>query len=118
MKRGLRIAGGVVAALAGIAATCGALYAMILWASNGPGSAFDRIEVGDSRERVVEVLGAPAEETAEFRLAQREGHEQAYAEARASGAETWLLYHGPIDVTYAVGLDADGRVVYKAGGGT
>jgi len=77
-----------------------------------------KVRVGDTRERVLELMGPPREESLEFRLGQETGYQEQYAEAAASGASVWLIYEAGIDVVYAVGLGADGRVVYKAAGGT
>ncbi len=78
---------------------------------------WDQVHFGHSREAVLELLGDPAEETVEFRLGPRKGHEQIYADAEKSGAQVWLVYHGGLDLTYAIGLDKDDRVVFKARGG-
>lgn len=77
-----------------------------------------KVRVGDTRERVLELMGRPREESGQFRLGQEVGFERQYTEAAASGASVWLIYEAGIDVVYAVGLDADDRVVYKAVGGT
>ena len=78
---------------------------------------WDQVHFGHSREAVLELLGEPAEETAAFRLGPRKGHEQIYADAEKSGAVVWLIYHRGPDLTYAIGLAADDRVVFKARGG-
>ena len=75
------------------------------------------VRVGDTRERVLELMGHPREESREFRLGQEGGFQEQYTEAAASGASVWLIYEAGIDVVYAIGLDADDRVVYKAVGG-
>ena len=84
------------------------------WAYPG----WHKVRVGDTRQRVLELMGRPREESGEFRLGQETGHQKQYAEAAASGASVWLIYEAGIDVVFAIGLDADDRVVYKAVGGT
>jgi len=114
MRKAL-IASLVVAAVVAVAGA----YLLQHWVtglSAYPG--WHKVRVGDTRERVLELMGRPREESREFRLGQEGGFEKQYAEAAASGASVWLIYEAGIDVVYAIGLDANDRVVYKAVGGT
>lgn len=104
--------------LAGLVAI--AVLAYLLW-QHYTGSVeypeWDQVHFGHSREAVLELLGEPAEETVEFPLGPRKGHEQIYAEAEKSRAVVWLIYHRGSNASYAIGLAADDRVVFKARGG-
>ena len=81
--------------LAGLAAIV--VLAYLLW-QHHTGSVespnWDQVHFGHSREAVLELMGEPAEETVEFRLGPRKGHEQIYADAEKSRAVVWLIYHG------------------------
>jgi len=104
--------------LAGLAAIV--VLAYLLWQRYTDGVEYpewDQVHFGHSREAVLELMGEPAEETVEFRLGPRKGHEQIYADAEKSLAVVWLIYHGGPNVSYAIGLAADDRVVFKARGG-
>ena len=104
--------------LAGLAAIV--VLAYLVWQHYTGGVEYpewDQVHFGHSREAVLERMGEPAEETVEFRLGPRKGHEQIYADAEKSGAVVWLIYHGGPRLTCVIGLDKDGRVVFKARGG-
>ncbi len=71
-----------------------------------------------SRERVVELLGPPSEQSSEFHLGQSQGFEREYEMARNSNSSHYLFWNRGIDVVYAVGFDSKDKVTIKAVGGT
>jgi hypothetical protein len=79
---------------------------------------FSRVHVDMSEEAVLDLFGTPDEAGTEFHLSQREAFEAVYESALQSGASRWLFWHRAVDLTYAVGFDAGGRVRFKAVGGT
>ena len=79
---------------------------------------FKTIASGAPRDRVVELLGRPDEESAKFRLGQREGYEREYELAENSDSHYYLIWYKGIDVVYAVGFDREDRVTIRAVGGT
>lgn len=99
-----------------------ASVALILLALEGCSPRFDwrfsRVHIDMSEEAVLDLLGPPDEAGTEFHLSQREAFEAVYESAHQSGASRWLFWHRALDLTYAVGFDAGGRVRFKAVGGT
>jgi len=113
MKKG-RIAR-TVFLLVGLAVIVGLAY--LVWQRYAGGAQYpnwDKVHFGHSRQHVLELMGEPAEETAAFPLSSAKDR----AEAKERGVQVWLIYHGGIDQTYAIGLAKDDRVVFKARGGT
>ena len=113
MKKG-RIARAVFL-LVGLAVIAGLAY--LVWQRYAGGTDhpnWDKVHFGHSREQVVELLGEPDEETAAFPLSSAKDR----AEAEERGVQVWLIYRRGPGVTYAIGLAKDGRVVFKARGGT
>jgi len=91
-----------------------AVLAYLVWQRHRGGAEYpnwDNVHFGHSRQHVVELLGEPSDETAEFPL----GGGEERAEAEKSGAVTWLIYRRG-HATYVIGLAKDGRVVYKPHG--
>ena len=82
------------------------------------GPRFKTIAPGLPRERVVALLGRPDEESAEFRLGQREGFEREYELADSSDSRYYLIWYKGIDVVYTIGFDSEDKVTIKAVGGT
>lgn len=78
---------------------------------------FDALEAGMTRAEVHSRLGEPVREDIEFRLGQFEGNEKEYAKAARSKA-AYYLFWTDFDWTFAVGFDAQDRVVVTASGGT
>ena len=79
---------------------------------------YKTIESGMSRERVIELLGRPHEQSSEFHLGQAQGFEPEYERARNSDSRYYLFWNKGIDVVYAVGFDSEDKVTIKAVGGT
>jgi uncharacterized protein YxeA len=85
--------------------------------------AYNKIEIGDTRQQVIDIMGEPNNESTEFHLWQERGYEKEYAEAEESNATTWLYYLLEPDLMgsrqiAAIGLDSNDIVVYKAKGGS
>jgi len=95
----------------------GAIY---LYSTGGPRFFFNyhRIEPGDSKHSVIEMLGQPDEQNTIFRLGQQKGYESEYEKSNASGSKYYLFWNKGIDVIYSVGFDGNDRVTFKAYGGT
>jgi len=113
MKKGS--IGRIVFLLVGLAVI--AVLAYLVWQRYAGGTDhpnWDKVHFGHSREQVVELMGQPAEETAAFPLSSAKDR----AEAEERGVQAWLIYRRGPGVTYAIGLAKDGRVVFKARGGT
>lgn len=101
--------------LVGLAVIAGLAY--LVWQRYAGGTDhpnWDKVHFGHSREQVVELMGEPTEETAAFPLSSAKDR----AEAEERGVQGWLIYRRGPGVTYAIGLAKDGRVAYKARGGT
>jgi hypothetical protein len=79
---------------------------------------YTSVKPGMAEVEVTRRLGEPNEKTQEFRLGQRRGFERQYQAAASSGSHHYLLWHKFVDVTYAVGIDDQGRATMKAAGGT
>ena len=79
---------------------------------------FKTIAPGLPREQVVALLGRPDEESAEFRLGQREGFEREYELAENTDSRYYLIWHRGIDLVHVVGFDSEDRATIKAVGGT
>jgi hypothetical protein len=79
---------------------------------------FSGLPNGQSKEQVVEVLGQPARESEVFELPQPEGFESMFAQAKNSGASSFLYWDTGVDEVAVVGLNEHGRVVFKCRAGT
>jgi len=79
---------------------------------------FSTAAIGDNKTEVIDRLGKPDDFDADFRLGQLEGHEDAYEQARKSGATQFLFWIKGIDVVFAVGFDENDKVVLAEYGGT
>ncbi len=92
-----------------------AIYYVWQWRTQGPAARLANVQLGDARERVVDLMGPPEAETRSFPLP---ADKPLAADAEKVDAETWLLWAGGMGVKCVVGLAADGTVVYKANTGT
>lgn len=81
-------------------------------------SRFEAIRSGMTGVQAVDLLGPPDRRGDRFELSQEAGYESEYVRARASGAVEWLAWSVGIDLTYTVGIDADGLVCMVSHGGT
>jgi hypothetical protein len=79
---------------------------------------FESVQIGDPEAKALSILGEPALKEKEFRLGQMEGFEDAYARAKASDSEYYLLWLKGIDVVFSVGINNEGKVSAKGAGGT
>ena len=79
---------------------------------------YHRISIGDSKDRVVELLGAPHTMSDKFYLGQKEGYESDYVAANSSDSVKYLVWYKNISVVYSIGFDSHNRVTFKAHGGT
>ena len=79
---------------------------------------FGSVEPGMSRAEVIELLGQPDQETAEFRLGQREGFEHEYERADRSDSTRYLLWYKGMDLVFTIGFDDHGKVTMTACGNT
>jgi hypothetical protein len=80
--------------------------------------AFRSLKVGMLFAEVVRVMGTPKEQSTDFHLGQHEGFEAEYERASRSGAAYYLFWENGIDYVYAVGFDAQDRLILIASGGT
>jgi hypothetical protein len=81
-------------------------------------SKLDAVQLGSLESEAFGALGPPRDSGPQFHLSQRAGFEKEYREASASGSvryHSWLI---GIDTTCTIGINAQGRVAYKACGGT
>ena len=81
---------------------------------------FATIKTGDSKTKVIELLGKPEWEDKEFRLGQREGFEEAYKRAENSGSDHYIFWRSKSwsTIVYSVGLNKDKKVTIVESGGT
>jgi hypothetical protein len=79
---------------------------------------FAQLELGVTRENVLASLGKPQRDEATLHLPQAQGYESQYERAKAIGATTFLYWETGVDEVAVVGLDANGRVVFKCIAGT
>lgn len=79
---------------------------------------FKAIRPGMNRQEVVRLMGQPRSQSTEFYLSQYNGFEKEYERARKNSSEYYLIWHGGIDITYAVGFDTNDMVTMKACGGS
>jgi hypothetical protein len=79
---------------------------------------FESVQPGMGKAEVLSRMGNPRDESATFRLGQRNGYEHEYHRAAASDSKRWLFWYNGIDVVYAVGFDTNNVVTMKASGGT
>jgi len=79
---------------------------------------FRSIRSGMTKEKVLERMGEPKEESRNFPLSQYNGFEDEYKRAEASGSAYYLFWHGGIDITYAVGFNSNNLMTIKVSGGT
>ena len=93
-----------------------AVLAVLVWMQQtgreGPDN-WDDVHFGHAREKVIELLGQPDDETDTFPLPQ---HETIADEAAKAGAKAWLIYRTRFGPTCVVGLGNGDRVVFKARG--
>jgi hypothetical protein len=82
------------------------------------GEKFALVQIGDSENRVLSLLGSPDSKEKKFRIGQREGFEEAYARAAASDSKYYLLWFRGFDVVFTVGFNDKGQVTVKESGGT
>jgi hypothetical protein len=85
---------------------------------DGFSSRFANVQQGQARAQVIGALGTPARESAVFALPQRKGYEPLFEQAVQSHSSTFLYWDTGVDAVAVVGLDADGRVVFKCRTGT
>ncbi len=113
-KKRITTAGIVVRVVIIVALAIG-IYFVWQWRTAGPLAQLGKIQQGDDRDRVVDLLGPPDAESDTFPLPQ----DTAMAEqAEKVPAKTWLLYEGGMGIKCVVGLDGAGMVVFKANTGT
>ena len=79
---------------------------------------YHRIGIGDSKDRVVDLLGVPNTNSVEFYLGQNVGYESKYSAAKKSNSVEYLIWNKGIDVVYSIGFDLNDKVTFKAYGGT
>ena len=79
---------------------------------------YHRIDIGDSKERVVELLGRPDSKSLEFYLAQKQGYEAEYSAAKKTNSIEYLVWNKGIDLVYSIGFDPNEKVTINAHGGT
>ena len=80
---------------------------------------FENIQRGDSKAKVLVLLGEPAHErSSTFRLGQKEGFEEKYERAKKSNASYYLLWFKGADIVFAVGFNDLDEVVVAESGGT
>jgi hypothetical protein len=79
---------------------------------------FEKIHLGESKTKVIALLGEPHEQSLEFRLGQEKGFEEAYKRARKSNASYYLFWFRGTDVVFAVGFNDKDEVVTAESGGT
>jgi len=105
------------------------IYFVWQWRTAGPVAQLGKIQRGDDRDRVVDLLGPPDAESDAFPLPQaktlagqaEEVPPQAKTlagQAEEVPAKTWLLYEGGMGVKCVVGLDGAGNVVFTGNTGT
>jgi hypothetical protein len=80
--------------------------------------AYAGIAIGQSKEQVIASLGRPARESEAFQLPQNEGYEAIIVQAKNSGASTFLYWDSGEDEVAVVGLNEQGRVVFRCRAGT
>lgn len=120
MKRGLKVVAGIVLSFAIL------LGLVMLFIQNLPdvkevnefGNKLASVQIGDSENKVLSILGKPDAKEKEFRLGQKKGFEDAYARAEVSDSKYYLLWFRGIDVVFAVGINNKGQVSAKESGGT
>jgi len=108
-------AAGIVVRVLVVIALAIAIYYVWQWRTAGPVAKMEEIKLGDSRERVIEVLGTGAIETDALPLSVQKDLPDNVEKA---DAEIWLIYEGGMGVKCVVGLDSGGQVVYKGHTGT
>ena len=92
-----------------------AIYFVWQWRTGGPAGQIEKIQrrtdqaEGDTRERVVQLMGEPNAESGIFPLPDEA---RMAANAAKTDARTWLLWEARGGVKCVVGLDATGHVVY------
>jgi len=79
---------------------------------------FKLVQIGASEAKVLSILGNPDAKEKQFRLGQKEGFEDAYARAKASDSDYYLLWFRGIDVVFTVGINNKSQVSAKESGGT
>jgi hypothetical protein len=79
---------------------------------------FEGIEIGMPESLVLSLLGSPDDHSSEFYLGQKEGFEEAYMRAAASGAINYVMWHRGIDLVYAIGFNKEGNAAVVESGGT
>jgi hypothetical protein len=115
MARKRITAGGIAIRILIVVALAVAIYYVWQWRTQGPAARLAKVQLGDGRERVLELMGPPDNETRSFPLP---ADEALAADAEKVDVDTWLLWAGGMGVKCVVGLGADGTVVYKANTGT
>jgi len=91
------------------------IYFVWQWRTAGPVAQLKKIQRGDDRDRVVDLLGPPDAESDAFPLPQAK---TLAGQAEEVPAKTWLLYEGGMGVKCVVGLDGAGKVVFTGNTGT
>jgi hypothetical protein len=79
---------------------------------------FEKIHLGQSKAKVVALLGEAQKRSLDFRLGQEKGFEEAYEKARKSNASYYLFWFRGTDVVFAVGFNDKDEVVVAESGGT
>lgn len=77
---------------------------------------FESLPLGAPKALVLERLGIPRSDTPTCNLPQRQGFEEAFRRAEASGATKFLLWLNGMNWFYCVGFDAQDRVVFTGEG--
>lgn len=77
---------------------------------------YQRLELGTGIEEVIERLGPPRSEGANFLLPQRKGFEDAFERAENSEASVFYLWINGSNWYYCLGFDNEGRLVVKGQG--
>lgn len=71
---------------------------------------FSTLALGDSKHRVIEVLGKPDADDSDFHVGQFEGYEDDYERARESDSVDSSFWYRRLDFVFAVGFDEDEKV--------
>jgi len=66
---------------------------------------FDAVHLGMHETKVIELFGAPYDESSSFYLGQEKGFEKVYQQARLSSSVKYLSWHIGIDCVFTVGVD-------------
>jgi hypothetical protein len=79
---------------------------------------FAEIEIGMEESLVLSMLGSPDNRSPEFYLSKKEGFEEAYMRAAASGATNYVMWQRGVDAVYAIGFNIEGKAAVIETDGT